>query len=152
MEIGLFIPSGSQFDNDIAEPSRRGGNPFWTFLTPLLGLQPEHLPWDNEGVSPNVARIREYEARRAEANNSVPLKVTLADLAQEAVTHDQLSELPAGVPVAIVVQSVYERFLYRLRKAGFNVIDRKSPFPSHQKEPINKFCDELKTIAAEYNI
>jgi uracil DNA glycosylase len=65
---------------------------------------------------------------------------------------ERLSELPAGVPVAIVVQSVYERFLYRLRKASFNVIDRKIPFPSHQKERINEFCAELKSIAAKYNI
>jgi hypothetical protein len=87
MEIGVFIPSGSQFDNDIPEPSRRRGNPFWTFLTPVLGLQPEHLPWHNEGVSREIAEIRAYEARRGEANNSVPPRVTLADLAQEAVTH-----------------------------------------------------------------
>jgi hypothetical protein len=86
MEIGVFIPSGSQFDNDIPEPSRRRGNPFWTFLTPVLGLQPEHLPWDNEGVSPNVARIREYEARRAEANNSVPFRPTLGEVVSEVVS------------------------------------------------------------------
>src|SRR5712691_4867317 len=85
MEIGVFIPSGSQFDNDIPEPSRRRGNPFWTFLTPVLGLQPEHLPWDNEGVSPNIARIREYEARRAEANNSVPFKPTFGEVVSEVV-------------------------------------------------------------------
>jgi hypothetical protein len=79
-EIGVFIPSGSQFDNDIPEPSRCRGNPFWTFLTPVLGLQPEHLPWHNEGVSREIAEIRAYEARRGEANNSVPPRVTLADL------------------------------------------------------------------------
>jgi len=51
MEIGIFIPNGSQFDNDIPPPHQRKGSVFWSSLTPLLGLPPEHLPWHNEGVS-----------------------------------------------------------------------------------------------------
>ena len=35
---------------------------------------------------------------------------------------EKLSKLPADVPVAIVVQSVYERFSSRLRNAGFNIV------------------------------
>jgi hypothetical protein len=87
MEIGIFIPSGSQFDNEVPAPHHRKNSVFWSFLQPVLGLPAEHLPWDNDGVSPNMARIREYEARRAEANNAVPPQVTLGDLASEAVTH-----------------------------------------------------------------
>jgi uracil DNA glycosylase len=64
---------------------------------------------------------------------------------------ETLSKLP-DVPIAIVVQRVYERFFSQLLKASFNVIDREIPFPSHKKERINKFCAELKSIAAEYNI
>jgi hypothetical protein len=87
MEIGIFIPSGSQFDNEIPAPHQRKGSVFWSFLQPVVGLQPEHEPWHNEGVSREIAEIRAYEARRVEANNSLPPQVTLADLASEAVTH-----------------------------------------------------------------
>ena len=58
MEIGIFIPNGSQFDNDIPPPHQRKGSVFWSFLTPLLGLPPEHEPWHNEGVSREIAKIR----------------------------------------------------------------------------------------------
>src|SRR5258706_7378309 len=87
MDIGVFIPSGSQFDNQIPDGHQRKGSVFWSFLTPLLGLPQEHERWHNERVSPNIAQIRQYEARRAEANNATPPRVTLGDLAHEAVTH-----------------------------------------------------------------
>jgi hypothetical protein len=87
MDIGVFIPSGSQFDNQIPDGQQRKGSVFWSFLQPVLDLPQEHEPWHNEGVSPNIARIRAYEARRLEANNATPPRVTLADLASEAVTH-----------------------------------------------------------------
>src|SRR5258707_2978617 len=87
MDLGIFIPSVSSFDNQIPEAHRRKNAVFWSFLQPVLGLQPEHLPWHNEGVSPNIARIREYEARRAEANNSMMPTVTLGDLASDAIEH-----------------------------------------------------------------
>jgi len=87
MDIGVFIPSGSQFDSQIPDGHQRKGSMFWSFLQPVLGLPAEHLPWHNEGVSREIAEIRAYEARRAEANNSVPPRVTLGDLAHEAVTH-----------------------------------------------------------------
>jgi hypothetical protein len=59
---------------------------FWSFLTPLLGLPPEHQPWDNEGVSPDIARIREYEARRLAANEPKPPSVA-AEIVAELVDH-----------------------------------------------------------------
>jgi hypothetical protein len=42
MEIGIFIPSGSQFDNEIPPPRQRKNSVFWSFLTPMLGLQVGH--------------------------------------------------------------------------------------------------------------
>jgi hypothetical protein len=86
VEIGVFIPSGSQFDNQIPDGHHRKNSVFWSFLTPLLGLPPEHQPWDNEGVSPDIARIREYEARRLAANEPKPPSVA-AEIAAELVDH-----------------------------------------------------------------
>jgi len=87
VEIGVFIPSGSQFDNQIPDGHQRKGSVFWSFLQPMLRLPEEHLPWHNEGVSPAIMRIREYEARRLAANNATLPQVTLADLASDAVEH-----------------------------------------------------------------
>jgi hypothetical protein len=87
LEIGIFIPSGSHFDNEIPKPHERRDSVFWHFMGPLFNLPPEHVPWDAEGVSSAIATIRAYETRRADANNSAAPTVTLGDLAQEAVTH-----------------------------------------------------------------
>jgi hypothetical protein len=84
MELGIFTAGR---DNDVPEPHQRKGSVFWSFLQPVLAFQPEHEPWHNEGVSPNIARIREYEVRRLEANNATLPRVTLGDLAHEAVVH-----------------------------------------------------------------
>src|SRR5258707_2745098 len=85
MDLGIFIPSVSSFDNQIPEAHRRKNSVFWSFLQPVLGLPKEHNPWHNEGVSPNIARIREYEARRAEANNTTPYRPTLGDVVATVV-------------------------------------------------------------------
>jgi hypothetical protein len=82
MELGFFIAGR---DNDVPQPHERRNSPYWRFMTPLLNLPPEHLPYDAEGVSREVAEIRAYEARRAEANNSVPYQPTLGEVVSEVV-------------------------------------------------------------------
>ncbi len=82
MESSFFIAGR---DNEIPEPYQRKGSVFWSSLQPVLGLPQEHKPWHNEGVSPNIARIREYEARRAEANNTTPYRPTLGDVVATVV-------------------------------------------------------------------
>jgi hypothetical protein len=86
MEIGIFIPRGSQFDNEIPDGHQRKNSVFWSFLQPVLGLQPEHLPWDNDGISREIATIRAYEARRLDANNAVPFKPTFGEVVSEVVS------------------------------------------------------------------
>jgi hypothetical protein len=59
MEIGIFMPSsgyrrphvendGGDDFNDLPDASKRRGNPFWTFLQPVLGLPAERYPAPSE--------------------------------------------------------------------------------------------------------
>src|SRR5690349_20489894 len=66
-------------------------------MRPVLGLPVERYgPHDPEGVSPAIARIREYGARLAEANQ--PPRVTLGDVARQAVTELKDALKPAKAP------------------------------------------------------
>ena len=66
-DAAFFIARGR--DDEIPEARKRVGNPYWNWLQPLLTLPAEKFgPVSNDGVSREIAIVREYEARRAAAN------------------------------------------------------------------------------------
>jgi hypothetical protein len=64
---------------------------------------------------------------------------------------ERLSKLPPGVPVVIIMASLYDRLFYRLKNSGVNVVKRRIPFPAHNPQNIDKFREELASIVAEYH-
>jgi hypothetical protein len=95
MDLGIFTPSRPAEDfNGLPEPSKRRGL-YWSLVGPMLGLPDTTAttPLRFQGLSTSRAEDRnwEYDAvarrdRRIQELNGPP-RVTLADLAHEAVTH-----------------------------------------------------------------
>ncbi len=73
--------------NDIPDAARRYGSPFWRFMTPLLGIQADRGGFHRDGVTPEIAMIRAYQARLDAAQGVGGPVVTLGDLAADVVEH-----------------------------------------------------------------
>jgi hypothetical protein len=108
-----FIPSGSQFDNQIPDGHQRKGSVFWSFLQPMLRLPEEHLPWHNEGSA--TVLLASLRSRRRDSIRAI---------CHAAVDSGKASHVPrygppqAPTPAKAAVLALLDQIGRRLAQEG----------------------------------
>jgi hypothetical protein len=108
MEAAFFFVENRQGDdfNQIPHAHQRARSPFWQSMGSVLGLVPERFPHNADGISPEIAAIREYERRRQPVQPPGILATIVGDLVDEARESAGKAKTKIGAAVAWLTETL----------------------------------------------